>query len=158
VAYCRLLSGRPELAAALGARARAYVARQHSLDGAAASYMRFLASRYGWGDTPALRAEPLWVPGTEDQGPRAKDEGQTTEDETSGQADKETGRQRDKQTRAGDQSAIYDLQSSIGEPGSLQSAISTALVGLGATEEDLPLIEGVSRAMAELGMAASSKQ
>ncbi|MEP7190219.1 MAG: glycosyltransferase, partial [Roseiflexaceae bacterium] len=46
--YCHLLASRPELAAAMGARARAYVARDHTLDGAAASYMRFLAARYGW--------------------------------------------------------------------------------------------------------------
>jgi hypothetical protein len=139
VAYCRLLSGRPELAAALGARARAYVARQHSLDGAAASYMRFLASRYGWGDTPALRAEPLWVPGTKDEGPKTKDQ---RRQEAIGQS-----------VTASEQSPIANRQSR-----NLQSAISTALVGLGATEEDLPLIEGVSRAMAELGMAARSKQ
>ena len=59
--YCGLLAARPDLAAALGAQARAYVAREHTLDGAAAGYMRFLSTRYGWGTTPPLRAEPLWA-------------------------------------------------------------------------------------------------
>jgi len=128
VAYCRLLAARPELAAALGARARAYVAREHSLDGAAASYMRFLSARYGWGDTPALRAEPLWQPTATDDGRRTTDDGRP----------EEIGRP----AADSDQSATYNLQ----------SAIATALAGLGATEDDRPLIEGVARAMAELGL------
>src|SRR5262249_60463792 len=48
MAYCRLLAARPDLAAALGDNARAYVAREHTLDGAAAAYIPFLAARYGW--------------------------------------------------------------------------------------------------------------
>jgi hypothetical protein len=146
VAYCRLLAARPELAATLGRDARTYVAREHSLHGAAASYMRFLSSRYGWGDTPALRAEPLWDVMTKDPSTalRAR-EGRKTKDEG---ADKETRRQGDKETSVGDQSKVYNLQ----------SAIATALAGLGATEEDRPLIEGVARAMAELGMSVGSKQ
>ena len=63
--YCRLLVARPDLAAAMGAQARAYVAREHTLDGAALGYMRFLSMRYGWGDTPPLRAGPLWGAETE---------------------------------------------------------------------------------------------
>src|SRR5215211_2499479 len=50
LAYCRLLLARPGLAAALGANARSYVARGHSLDQAAAGYMNFLSKRYGWGE------------------------------------------------------------------------------------------------------------
>jgi glycosyltransferase involved in cell wall biosynthesis len=129
VAYCRLLAARPDLAAALGAGARAFVAREHSLDGAAASYMRFLSARYGWGDTPALRTNPLWQPATTDQGPRTKDQGRPEEIV---------------------QSATNSSQSAIHN---LQSAIAGALVGLGATEDDRALIEGVAQAMAELGMA-----
>ncbi|HEU5103568.1 MAG TPA: glycosyltransferase [Roseiflexaceae bacterium] len=124
MAYCHRLAAQPELAAALGARARAFVAREHSLDAAAASYIRFLSSRYGWGDTPALRAEPLWELGTKDEGRRPEE------------------------TAVEDQSAISNLQ----------SAIAAALVGLGATEEDRPLLKETARAMAELGMAVDSKQ
>ncbi|MEO7913462.1 MAG: glycosyltransferase, partial [Roseiflexaceae bacterium] len=79
--YCRLLSTRPDLAAAMGAQARAYVARDHRLDGAAASYMRFLSARYGWGATPPLRATPLWEPATNDERPTTNDQRRTTNDE-----------------------------------------------------------------------------
>ena len=65
--YCHLLAAHPKLAAAMGAHARAYVARDHTLDGAATSYMRFLAAHYGWGDTPPLRTGPLWELGTNDE-------------------------------------------------------------------------------------------
>ena len=36
------------------------------------------------------------------------------------------------------------------------SAVAEALAGLGATEDDRSLIEGVARAMAELGMAGEA--
>ncbi|HJZ49012.1 MAG TPA: glycosyltransferase family 4 protein [Roseiflexaceae bacterium] len=126
LAYCRLLAARPELAAAMGRQARAYVAREHTLDGAAASYMRFLATRYGWGELPEPRQGLLWEPTTE----------------TGRQGDRETGRQGDQQATAAEQSEIYPLQ----------SAIAGVLADLGATEDDSALLKGVSRAIAELGM------
>jgi glycosyltransferase involved in cell wall biosynthesis len=122
--YCRLLAARPELAAAMGTNARAFVAREHTLDGAAAGYMRFLAARYGWGDTPALRAGPLWEPRTENRVPRTV-EPRTGEPTTD----------------------VSHSQFSI-----LNSQFAGALAGLGATEDDRPLIDDVARAMAELGM------
>lgn len=146
VAYCRMLAARPDLAAVLGARARAYVAREHSLDGAAASYMRFLAARYGWGDTPALRAEPLWELTTEDRGRRTKDGGQARADEL--------------RATAAAQSLVTDGQSPLStlQSSDPQSTIADALVGLGATEDDRPLIAKVARAMAELGITVSGRQ
>ncbi len=57
--YVRLLLQRPDLAKQLGATARAYVAREHTLDGAALGYMRFLSARYGWNEPQPLRP-PLW--------------------------------------------------------------------------------------------------
>jgi glycosyltransferase involved in cell wall biosynthesis len=60
LAYCRLLLARPDLAAALGAGARAFVAREHTLDGAAQGYARFLARLYGWPAVRRLRDRPLW--------------------------------------------------------------------------------------------------
>jgi glycosyltransferase involved in cell wall biosynthesis len=125
--YCRLLADRPEIAAALGAQARAYVARQHTLDGAAASYMRFLAARYGWGETPPLRAAPLWESATTDDGRPKSGQREIAE----------------RPTAAAEKSPTANLQSPIFE----------ALAGLGATEDDHSLIEGVARAMADLGMA-----
>jgi len=128
VAYCRLLAARPSIAAALGANARAYVAREHTLDGAAAGYIRFLAARYGWGEVRRVRDRPLWEPrteksplsvvsgqlqGTTDHGPRTTDHGPRTTD-----------------------------------------AVAEALAELGATEDDRPLLEGVAWAMIELGLPA----
>jgi glycosyltransferase involved in cell wall biosynthesis len=125
VAYCRLLAAHPELAAALGANARAYVAREHSLDRAAAAYMRFLSARYGWGDTPALRAQPLWEPSAS-QPPTTVERRSDVE----------------QPAPAGEQPATSDLQ----------SALADALAGLGATEDDRRLLGDVTRAAAELGM------
>jgi glycosyltransferase involved in cell wall biosynthesis len=62
VAYCRLLADHPALADAIGAAARAYVAREHTLAGAALGYIRFLAHRYGWDEPRPLRPTPLWDP------------------------------------------------------------------------------------------------
>jgi glycosyltransferase involved in cell wall biosynthesis len=78
LAYCRLLATRPELATAMGNAARAYVAREHTLEGAAAGYMRFLAGRYGWGELPKVR-EPVWR--EEGRGQRAEGRGQRAEDQ-----------------------------------------------------------------------------
>ncbi len=131
--YCRLLDARPELAAAMGAHARAYVARDHTLDGAASSYMRFLTARYGWGDMPPLRAGPLWEPATNDERRAMNDERRTTNDER----------------RSLTQSSVLGPQS---------SAVAAALASLGATEDDRPLIEGVARAMAALGLAEGAER
>lgn len=60
LAYCRLLLGRPDLAAALGTQARAFVAGEHRLDQAALGYMRFLARLYGWKALYRVREQPLW--------------------------------------------------------------------------------------------------
>ena len=130
--YCRLLAARPDIAAAMGAQARAYVAREHTLDGAAIGYMRFLAARYGWGDTPVLRAGPLWELATTDRRPTDDDRPTMTENQ---------------QIEPADQSTIYHLPSTI----------ASALAGLGATEDDSPLLEGVAWAMAELGVAEKAQ-
>jgi glycosyltransferase involved in cell wall biosynthesis len=60
LAYCRTFLDRPELAAALGARARAFVAADHSLEAAALGYARFLARLYAWPALRKLRETPLW--------------------------------------------------------------------------------------------------
>ena len=74
VAYCELLLARPDIAAALGANARAFVAREHTLDRAAAHYVRFLSQRYNWGDVAKTRGV-LWKAqgsGVRDQGSELK--------------------------------------------------------------------------------------
>ncbi|MBX0328112.1 glycosyltransferase, partial [Oscillochloris sp. ZM17-4] len=60
LAYCRLLLDSPATAAALGARARAFVAAEHSLAAAALGYARFLARLYGWPALRRIRERPLW--------------------------------------------------------------------------------------------------
>ncbi|HEY0602059.1 MAG TPA: glycosyltransferase, partial [Herpetosiphonaceae bacterium] len=59
LAYARLLQTQPAVAEQLGINARSYVAHEHTLDGAAQGYMRFLGDLFGWGATPRLR-DPLW--------------------------------------------------------------------------------------------------
>ncbi|EFO81553.1 glycosyl transferase group 1 [Oscillochloris trichoides DG-6] len=60
LAYCNLLLERRDLAEALGAQARAYVAREHTLEAAALGYARFLARLYGWPVLRRLHERPLW--------------------------------------------------------------------------------------------------
>src|SRR5262245_11143863 len=126
-AYCRLLLDRPDLAAALGAGARAYVAREHTLDGAATGYMRFLAARYGWGEVRKSRERPLWQP-TNDQRPTTNDQRPTTNREA------------------------IDPQLPTPNPQlpTPNSTIAASLVELGVTEDDAPLLEGAVQAAAEL--------
>jgi glycosyltransferase involved in cell wall biosynthesis len=126
VAYCRLLLGQPALAAQLGANARAYVAREHTLEGAAAGYMSFLAERYGWGEVQKLRDAPLWEP--------ANDERRTTNDE---------------RRTTNDQTTLVNSEFST-QNSTLGAAVAEALAGMGATEDDLPLLESAARAMREL--------
>jgi len=140
LAYCRLLIARPDLAAAMGAAARGYVAREHSLEGAAAGYIRFLAERYGWGDVRKLRDDPLWqLPTTDDRRPP-------------GQGDKETRRQGDTVTAAANHSSFIVHRSSFHlHPSSfILHLLAEALGEIGATEEDAPLLESAARALAEL--------
>jgi len=130
--YCRLLSARPDLAAAMGAQARAYVAREHTLDGAAISYMRFLSARYGWGSTPPLRAGPLWEPRTENREPRTE--------------------------RSPLPVVSRQLQRTTDHGPRTTDSVAKALAGLGATEDDRPLIEGTAQAMAELGLVEDAER
>jgi len=133
-AYCRLLLDRPELAQALGANARAFVAREHTLEGAAAGYMRFLAARYGWGEMRKRREGPLWGP-TNDEGPMTKDERGTTADE----------RRRRNDGQAEPANSELSAQNA-----KLGVAVAAALAELGATEDDMALLADAARAMGEL--------
>jgi glycosyltransferase involved in cell wall biosynthesis len=125
VAYCRLLAARPDVAAAMGQAARAYVAREHTLERAAAGYIGFLAERYGWGQMPALRNGPLWGqrPGVGGQGPGARGE-----------------------------EIVVETQNSKLKTQNSALPVAAALAELGASEDDRPLLEGAARALAELGL------
>ncbi len=137
LAYCRLLLARPDLAAAMGASARAYVAREHTLDSAAAGYLRFLAARYGWGELRRLRAEPLWEPRTQNKEQRTK----LVLSEVEGNKEQPVGHQGSVRQAAHPPSSILHPHS---------AAVAGALAGMGATEDDAPLLEGTARAMNEL--------
>lgn len=123
VAYCRLLASRPEVAAALGAAARDYVAREHTLEGAAAGYIRFLAGRYGWGELPKAR-EPLWEVAETKAGSVQKVEEQLAE-------------------------APVVTRAAYPSPFILHP-LSEALAGVGAAEDDTALLGAAARAAAEL--------
>lgn len=127
LAYCRLLARRPDVAAALGMRARAYVAREHSLDRAAQGYARFLARLYGWQTVQRWRPAPLW---------------RVTAPEGTGYV-------------ASAQSVPIAPPAPSAFPAdpavtAMMTAACQALVELGMTEHDETLLRAVARCLAEL--------
>lgn len=60
LAYCQLLLKDRAFADQLGANARAFVAREHSLERSAQEYIRFLAKLYNWPVVQRIREQPLW--------------------------------------------------------------------------------------------------
>jgi glycosyltransferase involved in cell wall biosynthesis len=59
LAYAQRLAADETLRSALESNARAYVAREHTLAGAAAGYAQFLAELHGW-ESPAIIRPLLW--------------------------------------------------------------------------------------------------
>jgi hypothetical protein len=94
--------------------------------------MRFLAARYGWGEVRKSRERPLWEP-TTDHRPTTTDQ-RSTENSRLRTPNPEP-RTPNPELRIQD----YGL-----------TAIAEALTRLGATEDDVPLLEGAARAAAEL--------
>jgi hypothetical protein len=137
LAYCRLLASRPELARAMGAAARAYVAREHTLEGAAAGYARFLARRYGWGELPPAR-EPLWRVETSGERPR-----------TGGAASAEQGRPVSLAQSRAEQQPESEPTVADAPPFALGS-VAAAAAELGTTEEDRFVLEAAARAARDL--------
>jgi hypothetical protein len=153
LAYCRLLTARPEVATALGTNARAFVATEHTLDGAAAGYIRFLAARYSWGEMPPLRDRPLWEPATTDERRPTTDDRRLTTDERPTTNDQRRSANEDRLPIADRRLPTADqVNAEQSATDDLQSAIAESLAGLGATEDDRPLLEGAARALAELGI------
>lgn len=126
LAYCRLLAERPDVAAAMGAAAREYVARCHTLEGAVRAYVEFLARHCGWGDIRPLRATPLWDVGaglTAATPPRAALSVQHSE----------------------------APRAPAPPPSPPVQAVAAALVELGMTGDDRNVLEAAARALAEIG-------
>lgn len=127
LAYCRLLLARPALAAALGARARAFVAAEHTLAGAALGYARFLARLYGWPALARLRDEPLWPVG---EPARAETDAQQRE-------------------AAGAPAPTPPAPPPPPIPPLVRTA-ARAAVELGLTEDDLPALRAMAERIADL--------
>lgn len=126
LAYCRLLASRPDVAVALGARARAYVAQEHNLDRAAQGYIRFLARLYQWPAVIRVRSTPLW----------------------SLTGDQVAERDADRGTVA---SSSHPRTSSLAYP---LTDVARALAEIGVTERDEALLCSVAERLAELGLNA----
>lgn len=122
IAYCRLLLDRPDIAAALGTNARAYVAREHTLEGAALGYIRFLADHYGWGEVQKHRETPLW---------------------SVEQSVKPTSVQPIQMTNSTSSNQSHP-------PHPLSAATAQALAEIGATEDDTDLLHNTAQTIAEL--------
>jgi glycosyltransferase involved in cell wall biosynthesis len=132
LAYCRLLLARSDLAVRLGTHARAYVAREHSLEQAAQGYMRFLARLHGWAVVQRVRPQPLWEVGSEQQ-PAQRQQPATPVAPDSG-----------------DLLASILHTVSAGPPS--VAAVAQALVDIGATEQHEALLWTVAAHLAELGL------
>jgi glycosyltransferase involved in cell wall biosynthesis len=147
LAYCRLLLSRPELAAALGANARNYVAREHTLEVAAARYMRFLSERYGWGPLDQRRTTNDERPTTNDGGRRTNDQRRTTTKKRTGGLHAPT----DDQRRTTTEKCTGGLHTptSIAQT-LLAAALGEAIAGVGATEDDAALLDAATRALTEI--------
>lgn len=132
LAYCRLFLARPELAAALGARARAFVAAEHSLERAALGYARFLARLYGWPALRRVRAQPLWQVEQEDTGTQGHGDTGTR------QASVASGR-------------LPPSPPPLVPPSPLVAVAAQAAAELGLTEDDAPAMAVLAQRIAELG-------
>ncbi|MEM8534465.1 MAG: glycosyltransferase family 4 protein [Chloroflexota bacterium] len=122
IAYCQLLLDRPDIAAALGTNARTYVAREHTLEGAALGYMRFLANHYGWGEVKKQRKAPLWSVAQSIK-PSSIQTTQTTSPTPLAQSH---------------------------PPHPLSTATAQALAEIGTTEDDTDLLRNTAQSIAEL--------
>jgi hypothetical protein len=147
LAYCRLLLSRPELAAALGANARNYVAREHTLEVAAARYMRFLSERYGWGPLDQRRTTNDERPTTNDGGRRTNDQRRTTTEKRTGGLHAPTDDQR--RTTTEKRTGGLHTPASIAQT-LLAAALGEAIAGVGATEDDAALLDAATRALTEI--------
>ncbi len=139
-AYCHLLASYPALATALGAQARAYVARAHSLDQAAQGYARFLARLYGWPLVRRWRAAPLWP----------LDEAHEPAPTASVQPSAALFSQLE-QDSAASQAPVRHKQAPALLVDQLVASAAQALTEMGAGEGDTALLHSIARRIAELG-------
>lgn len=130
LAYCRLLTSQPTIAAALGANARAYVAQSHTLDDAAKGYMDFLANLYSWEPPQKKRNQPLWNPSSPDIPPTTNNPPKTT--------------------TARDSATHQVSTTEASAPSPLTSAVVAALSQIGIHDHDHTLLHTAAQAIADL--------
>ena len=140
VRYVRLLVERPEVAAALGANARAFVAHHHTLDLSAQRYARLLARWYAWPVVMRFREAPLWEVGTR--------EGEERERRGEGAAERRGSEAAG--TRGGEAAGTREGEAAATENAVL-GEIAQQLVEIGVTEEDETVLRLVALHLAEVG-------
>lgn len=144
VAYCRLLAARPEVAAALGANARAYIAQHHTLERSAASYAHALADLYEWEGVAKVRATPLWDPTLD----RWQQPAHSVEKPSpAGQASEQEEQPPPPAPTPPQQTASPERAAPLG----LFPDIARCLAEIGATEDHAALLHTVARHLHNLG-------
>ena len=138
LSYCRLLLERPDVAAALGERAKAFVAAEHSLNTAALGYARFLARLYGWPVLRKVHEEPLWEAGGRGRGAGAGGLG-------AGGRRQEAGGRRQEAGDGGQEAGAEDRP-----PSPLIMAAGRAITEIGLGEGDAGLLQTVAERIAEM--------
>lgn len=125
--YARLLHAHPLIARRLGENARAYVAREHTLERAAEGYLRFLVEVYGWHSFRKER-DLLW----EVEGPGAGSRAQTSTPQPVSAADPSPARPTNRVL----QQVVADVGAAAAE--------------LGLAEADEPALQDVASTLADL--------
>jgi glycosyltransferase involved in cell wall biosynthesis len=151
-AYCRLLLGNPALGEQIGLAAQAFVAQDHTLEGAAQGYMRFLSECYGWEQGPAASShQPArnrpnvaaaiasWRAGF--RKPLATDSGKQA-----GNATAETSQA----SHTSVSSAVPVQEGFSARPHPLTTRVGEALGELGVTERDTALLNRAAQAIQDL--------
>lgn len=144
LACLELLFARPELAHALGAQARRYVAAEHTLEGAARGYIEFARTLTGAGPQRAEEARA----GKPARGGEREGEGEGGESERQvGGAGVEPGTGRVKEPILEESGNVIGAADEA--PGEVMPAVAQALAELGIGPED-PLVDEVAQAWIEI--------
>ncbi len=151
-AYCRLLLGNPTLAEQIGLAARTYVAQDHTLEGAAQGYMRFLRDCYGWDQDPIISSNQLsrsgqnvataiaaWRAGL--RKPIARDSGKQVANAIANTS---------QASHISVSSAVPAQEESPAHPHPLTIRVGEALGELGVTERDTALLNHAAQAIQDL--------
>ena len=137
------------LAAQIGSAASAHVAREHTLEGAAQGYMRFLAERYGWRPDLAESREPGISNTASHPQPRFSTQSRdgTLFDRFQLALSRFMG---EAWPGRGVRPQVSNTPGTNASPHPLTARVGDALVEIGATERDTALIASAACAVSEL--------